>query len=49
MVFRNIKCEEKIWFSFLYVTTVVIEVDYVLNIDSQEQDQDNITVMFLWL
>jgi hypothetical protein len=48
MVFRNIKCEDKIWFSLLYVTMVAIELDSVLNIDIQEQDQDNITVMFLW-
>jgi len=33
---------------FLYVTMAAIEVDYVSNIDIQKQDQDNITVMFLW-
>jgi len=48
MVFRNKKCEEKIRSPFLYVTMATIEVGSMSNIDVQEQEQENVTLLVLW-
>jgi hypothetical protein len=49
MVFRNKNMRRK-FFPFLYVTMAATEVGSVSNIDvqEQEQEQDNNTLMFLW-
>ena len=45
--FQEHKYKEKIQFPFLYVIVVVMDMGYVSKIGVQEQDKDNIAVMFL--